>query len=304
MKEVILNNEVKMPIMGLGTWKSKPQEVYNAVRWALKLGITHFDCAFIYENEEEIGQALMDARIEDNVRREDLFVVSKLWNNMHNYEDVEEAIDESLKKLKLNYVDLYLMHWPVAQKKEAIMPAKDSDMLDFDEAPLSETWRGLENVYRKGKCKAIGVSNFGINKLKKIMEKAEINPMVNQVECHPYLRQDELLEFLEHNNIVMTAYSPIGGGNGELLGDEVINEIARKNNATPAEVCLAWNMKRGVVVIPKSVNEVHIRENIRALNIELDDDDMDKINEISINKRFLSADVFKIGAYENDEIFD
>lgn len=304
MKEVILSNEIKMPIMGLGTWKSRPQEVYNAVRWALKLGITHFDCAFIYGNEEEIGQALFDARVEDNIKREDLFIVSKLWNNMHLYDDVERAIDESLKKLKLDYLDLYLMHWPVAQKQESMIPAQVDDMLRLEDAPLSETWRGLEDVYRKGKCKAIGVSNFGVNKLKSLMEKAEINPMVNQVECHPYLKQNELLGFMRHNNIVMTAYSPIGGGKGELLADDTINKIARKNNITPAEVCLAWNIKRGVVVIPKSVNEVHIRENVRALNVEFDEEDMNEIEKIDVNKRFLKADVFKVGPYAEDDIFD
>ena len=303
MKNVVLNNGVKMPILGLGTWKSNPQEVYNAIRWALKLGITHFDCAYIYGNEKEIGQAFRDAMVEDNVKREDLFVTSKLWNNSHLYEDVEEAIDESLENMGLEYLDLYLMHWPVAQKKDSRMPLSDDDMLSLTDVPLSVTWKAMEEIYKKGKTKAIGVSNFGVNRLKDFMEKIEINPMVNQVECHPYLKQNELLEFLKHNNIVMTAYAPIGSGNDDLIEDEVIKKIAKRNGITEVEVCLAWNMKREVVVIPKSVNEKHIRENIKALNVELDEEDMREIDKIDKNERFLSADVFRIGAYKNEDIF-
>ena len=160
----------------------------------------------------------------------------------------------------------------------------------------------MEEVYKKGKARAIGVSNFGINRLKNLIEKVEINPMVNQVECHPYLQQNELLEFLEHNNIVMTAYAPIGSGHRDLLDNEVIKKIAKRNNISEVEVCLAWNMKRGVVVIPKSVNEKHISENIKALNVDLDDEDMKEIENIGKNERFLTADVFQIGVYENDDI--
>ena len=185
MKSVILNNEVKMPIMGLGTWKADKNSVYTTIRWALKLGYNHIDTAFIYDNEEEIGQALFDAMKEDGIKRQDLFVVTKLWNNYHLKEDVSEALNESLERLKLNYVDLFLMHWPVAQKKESIMPLEDDDMLSLSQAPIIDTWREMEALYHKGLAKAIGVSNFGVLRLKKLMEEAEINPMVNQVECHP-----------------------------------------------------------------------------------------------------------------------
>lgn len=303
MKSVILNNEVKMPIMGLGTWKADKNSVYTTIRWALKLGYNHIDTAFIYDNEEEIGQALFDAMKEDGIKRQDLFVVTKLWNNYHLKEDVSEALNESLERLKLNYVDLFLMHWPVAQKKESIMPLEDDDMLSLSQAPIIDTWREMEALYHKGLAKAIGVSNFGVLRLKKLMEEAEINPMVNQVECHPYLKQDELLKFCQDNNIVMTAYAPIGSGNKKLIEDEVIRDIARKNNVSLYQVLLSWNMNRGVVVIPKSQNIEHLKENLRALNLNLDAEDMARIENIDKNERFLSSDVFKIGPYKDEDIF-
>lgn len=228
MRFIKLNNETEMPIIGLGTWKSEPSEAYAAVRWALKLGYTHFDCAAIYNNEEAVGQAFADAMAEDGLKREDIFVTSKLWNNAHRAEDVAPALQETLTRLKLEYLDLYLMHWPVAQKKEALMPLTADDMLPLSEAPIADTWQAMEELYKEGKAKAIGVSNFGEKSLTELAMTSEINPMVNQVESHPYLPQEELLSYCQKNMIALTAYSPLGSGSSLMLDDPVIDRIAEK----------------------------------------------------------------------------
>lgn len=300
MRFVKLNNDVMMPIMGLGTWKSEPAEVYSAIRWALKLGYLHFDCAPIYGNEDVIGQAFYDAMSEDGLKREEFFVTSKLWNNAHKYEDVLPALKDTLHKLKLDYLDLYLIHWPVAQKKDALMPLTKDDMVPLSDVSIAETWEAMEDVYKQGLVKAIGVSNFGVKRLGELMEKAEINPMVNQVECHPYLQQNELLEFCKNNMIEMTAYSPIGSGTKDMLDDKVITEIAERLHVTNAQVMLAWNMAREVAVIPKSVKKEHLQENLGALNISLDSDDMTKITTIDKNERFILSDVFEVGGVYTD----
>ena len=303
MRFIKLNNETEMPIIGLGTWKSEPSEAYAAVRWALKLGYTHFDCAAIYNNEEAVGQAFADAMAEDGLKREDIFVTSKLWNNAHRAEDVAPALQEMLTRLKLEYLDLFLMHGPVAQKKEALMPLTADDMLPLSEAPIADTWQAMEELYKEGKAKAIGVSNFGEKSLTELAMTSEINPMVNQVESHPYLPQEELQAYCQKNMIALTAYSPLGSGSSVMLEDPVIDRIAEKNNATPAQILLAWNMQRGVAVIPKAVEEKHLRENLAALNVELDAGDMAAIASIGKNERFLTADVFEIGPYQGMDIF-
>lgn len=303
MQFIKLANETKMPILGLGTWKSAPTDVYGAVRWGLKLGYTHFDCAFIYNNEEAVGQALFDAMREDGLKREDIFVTSKLWNNAHKKGEVAAALKDSLARLKLEYVDLYLVHWPVAQKKEALMPLSADDMLSLKDVPLEETWEAMEDVYEAGLAKAVGVSNFGVNGLAKLMATAKINPMVNQVECHPYLAQNELKDFCDKNMIALTAYAPLGSGHMALLEDETVLKIAKKNKVQPAQVLLRWNMQRNVAVIPKAVEEKHLRENIGALNIELDGEDMEALSGLDKNERFLAGDVFRIGPYAQTDIF-
>lgn len=303
MRYIELNNDTKMPILGLGTWKSEPSEVYSAIRWALKLGYTHFDCASVYNNEDAIGQAFQDAMKEDDLKREDIFVTSKLWNNAHKKEDVAPALEETLDRLKLQYLDLYLIHWPVAQRKESVMPLSDNDMLPLSEVPLSETWGAMEVLYNSGKVKAIGVSNFGEKSLTELMMIAEINPMVNQVECHPYLPQNELVDFCHKNMIAVTAYAPLGSGSSIMLEDEVVVKIAEKNKATPAQVLLAYNMERGIAVIPKAVNEAHLRENLASLHVTLDEEDMEELSKIDKNERFLTGDVFEIGSYRNTNVF-
>lgn len=313
MKYAKLNTEAKIPLIGLGTWKSGAGEVYSAIRWALKLGYTHFDCASIYGNQTEIGQAFHDAFKEDNLKREDLFITSKLWNDSHAPEDVLPALKQTLHDLQCEYLDLWLMHWPIAQRKNTDTPASDTDIIPLAELPLEVTWAEMEKAYNSGLVKAIGVSNFGVKNLQRLLDNGSIAPAVNQVECHPYLQQTELLDFCNKNLIVMTAYSPLGSpdradalkrkNEPKLLEDKTISEIAARLNTTSAQVILAWLMQRGIVVIPKSVHENHLRENLAALNLTLDENDMQKINKLERNYRYLNAESFRFGGYTPENIF-
>ena len=307
MKYVKLNTGANMPAIGLGTWKSNNGEVYHAIRWALKLGYNHFDCADIYGNQEEIGQAFSDAFKEDNLKREDIFVTSKLWNNAHNPQDVLPALKQTLNELKLDYLDLWLMHWPVAQKKGTLVPTNDDDMISLQELPLSLTYKEMEKTQKDGLVKAIGVSNFGKNNLQHIIDECEIIPAVNQIELHPYLQQKELIEFCKKNMITITAYSPLGSGKHlnepNVLEDKIIKEIAQKLNITPAQVILSWHINQEIAVIPKSVHESRLRENIAALNILLDNDDIKKISSLNKNHRYIDGKAFAYKDYIAEQIF-
>lgn len=290
MKYVTLNTDYKMPVIGLGTWKSEDEKVYQAVRWAVKAGYQHVDCAAVYGNEATVGQALHDAVAEGDIERKNLFVTSKLWNTAHKPADVRPALEQSLKDLQTDYLDLYLIHWPIAEDPQS------GEILDI---PQEETWAEMEKAQKDGLVRSIGVSNFTQTKLKNLMDKAEIMPAVNQVEIHPYLAQNDLVEFCRNNQIVVTAYAPLGSGDrpdpmkeaGEpsLLADRVVADIAKKNKVTPAQVLIAWGLARGLVEIPKSVQFDRIEENLGALNVTLDADDMKRLNSIDETFRFITG---------------
>ncbi len=306
MNNKITSSLAKMPMIGLGTWMSTESALYNAVECALQTGYKHIDCAPIYGNQTVIGKALKDSFSKKIITREKLWVTSKLWNSFHAPEDVEDAIKNTLCELKLDYLDLFLIHWPIAFKKEVgLNRTNDSgDFVSLSQVPLTDTWQAMEELVKKGLCAHIGVSNFSISKIQDILKIATIKPYNNQVESHPFFAQDELLEFCNSNDIILTAYAPLGSGAGSalennenapnLLENKVICEIANKHHATPAQVALAWQINRRVVVIPKSTNEKRIKENFGALQLKLDIGDIEAIDQLNMNYRYYDGSFFNL----------
>ncbi|PZX47827.1 aldo/keto reductase [Algoriphagus chordae] len=315
MKNLIFKNGDKLPIIGLGTWKSKPGEVAQAVFWAIEAGYRHIDCAAVYQNENEVGAGIAKAIAEGLVKREELFVTSKLWNNAHKKEQVLPALEKSLADLKLDYVDLYLIHWPISFKAGVGFPGGREDYLTYEEVPISETWKAMQELKEKGLAKHIGVSNFNQNKLKEILELGGQSPEMNQVEMQPYLPQEGLVEFCIEHGILMTAYSPLGSPDSradkhaddpKLLVDPVVKEIADKHKVGAGQVLIAWSIARDIAVIPKSVHQERIIGNLASANINLDDHDMMELRDIGINHRFIDGSFFtgENSPYESSDLFD
>ncbi|MEK5069202.1 aldo/keto reductase [Sporosarcina sp. FSL K6-1508] len=260
-----LNNGVNMPWLGLGVFKvEEGQELVDAVKTAISHGYRSIDTAAIYGNEVGVGQGIRKALEETGIVRDDLFITSKVWNSELGYDTTIAAYEESLIKLGLDYLDLYLIHWPVAGK-------------------YKEAWRALETLYKEGRVKAIGVSNFQIHHLEKLMKDAEIKPMVNQVEYHPRLTQKDLQAFCQQYGIQLEAWSPLM--QGELLDNAELQEIAKKYNKSVAQIILRWDLQNGVVTIPKSTKEHRIVENASVFDFELTADDMRSIDSLNQNHR-------------------
>lgn len=257
-----LNNGVEIPQLGFGVFKSKPgKETYDAVRWALEAGYRHIDTAMIYRNEESVGMALADSGIP----REEIFVTTKLWNDDIRAHRTKDALAESLTRLNLSYVDLYLIHWPAEG--------------------FADAWAEMEALYDDGKMRAIGVSNFNIHHLEAILEGSTYIPSVNQIELHPRLTQQQLRDYCAEKNIAVEAWSPLGGTGGDLLAHPVLNDIADKYGVAPAQVVLHWDLQNGIIAIPKSIHQDRIAANLEIFGFELSDEDMTMIDNLNENKR-------------------
>ncbi|SDK48686.1 aldo/keto reductase [Sediminibacillus albus] len=260
-----LHNGVEIPSVGLGVYKvEEGNDVYQAVKSALEIGYRHIDTASFYQNEEGVGKAIKDSGIP----REEIFVTTKVWNDEQGFAEALEAFNRSLTKLGTDYIDLYLIHWPV--------PGKYKD-----------TWRALEKIYDEGKAKAIGVSNFLPHHLDDLMRDAQIKPMVNQIELHPKLSQVETREFCSQHHIAVEAWSPIG--KGRYLDHPMLQELAEKHQKSSAQVILRWHYQNGVIIIPKSVKANRQQENAQIFDFELTEKDIEQMNELDED--------FRLGAH-------
>ncbi|KAL2269374.1 hypothetical protein VTJ83DRAFT_1558 [Remersonia thermophila] len=277
-----LNNGLDIPAVGLGTWQSPPGAVRQAVVEALRAGYRLIDCAYCYANEEEVGQGLADAFAEGIVRREDVFVVTKVWATYTTR--CALGLDKSLKALGLEYVDLLLVHWPLLMNPEGNddrfpkLPNGERDIIRSHNHV--DTWKQMEQLLGSGKAKGIGVSNYSKRYLEQLLPHATVIPAVNQIENHPALPQQEIVDLCKEKGIHVMAYSPLGSTGGPLLTAEPVVQVAEKHGAKPAAVLLSYHLARGSTVLAKSVTPERIRENVDTL-LELDADDMQKLNDYS-----------------------
>jgi diketogulonate reductase-like aldo/keto reductase len=263
MNFVTLNNGLQMPQLGFGVWQVEDDQAAVAVAKAIEVGYTSIDTAMIYKNEKGVGRGLR----QTSVPREKLFITTKVWNSDQGYDNTLRAFDESLERLGLDYVDLYLIHWPTPQYDKYV-----------------ETYKALEKLYRDGRTKAIGVCNFEIEYLERLFQECEVKPVLNQIECHPYLAQNELKDFCAKHDIFVEAWSPLDQG-GEVLADEAILKIAQEHGKTPAQVVLRWHLQNNSIVIPKSVTPSRIEENFNVFDFELTASDMAAINSLNRDRR-------------------
>ncbi len=299
MKYFILPSGDRIPRLGLGTWKSDDGAAYKAIREAIRIGYRHIDCAARYGNEAEIGQALSDAISAGDVARDELWITSKLWCNAHRTDDVQPSLQQTLDDLQIDYLDLYLIHWPVAIKREVEFPSKAEDLVSLDEVPIKETWMALESCVDQGLAKYIGISNFKEETIQELLEYCRIRPLVNQVEAHPFLQQKELLSFCDRERIILTAYSPLGSKDrpARLIQDDEpmlmehpeVLDIAAQYGVSPAQILIAWAICRGTAVIPKSANPDRLFQNFRAGDLELACESMDRLAKLDRNYRFIDG---------------
>ncbi|XP_003743339.1 aldo-keto reductase family 1 member B1 [Galendromus occidentalis] len=296
--KIKLSDGHEMPILGLGTWKSAPGDVYKAVSHAIDVGYRHFDCALAYQNEHEVGKAIREKVHAGVIRREDIFVTSKCWNTFHSKERVIESFNKTMGDLDIGYLDLWLMHWPMGYEEGGpIFPLNEDKTTRISDVDFVETWKAMEEVSKStGKIRSLGLSNFNSEQVERILKEATIKPVMNQVECHPYLIQKKLKAFCEERGIKITAYCPLGSPDRAwatadeppLLEHPKIKEIGAKYGKTSAAVLLCFQIDRGVVVIPKSVTPARIEANLNVFDFKLTDEDIKTLEEFDRGYRFCS----------------
>ena len=274
----------RMPLLGFGTWKVPQSEASDIVYNAIKCGYRHIDGAAMYTNEEGVGRGIKRAIDEGLITRSDLFVTSKLNNTKHSAKDVEPACRQTLHDLGLEYLDLYLIHWPFSRPFGA-------DPATFVDVPVQETWAAMEDLVRKGLVRNIGVSNFTVAKLRPLLEHAKIRPAVNQVELHLRFQQEPLVAYCRENGITVTGYRPLcfveNGVN--LIDDVTVKKMAAKYGKSPSQIILAWGIQKGIVVIPKSARVDRMKENLGCLGIELAEEDMAELKKLDVHLRTCTA---------------
>lgn len=312
-----LHSGDRLPAVGFGLWKVAQPDVPGLVREAIQIGYRHFDSACDYGNEVQTGQGLKAALSSGACQREDLWITSKLWNTYHAKEHVRPAAERTLKDLGLDYLDLYLVHFPIAQKfvpfEERYPPAWFADpsapnpRMESARVPISETWGAMEQLVRDGLVKNIGICNFGTSLLRDLLSYAKIRPSVLQVECHPYLTQDKLLRFCQEEGIVYTGFSPLGAlsyfslgmaqKNESVLDEPVVLAAAQRAGRTPAQVVLRWGVQRGTAIVPKTSQRDRLRENLSLFDFQLSEAEMGAITALDRNRRFNDPGVFCEAAF-------
>lgn len=310
LEKVKFADGVEFPATGLGTFRSTDSvQLKTAIKTAISVGYRHFDCAWLYANEDVIGKALAESIAESNgaLKREDFFLVSKVWNTFHSKEQVGVALNKTLSDLNVDYLDLYLVHWPMGFKENTgeAFPKDSHGKTIYSDVNYLETYHALEDLKKAGKIKNIGVSNFNIEQLKDVLENCEIKPVNNQIEVNPYLQNDELIEFCQKNNIAVSCYGPIGAGQTDskkpglpvILENETLIKIAKKYNKSTAQVCLRWGLQRNLVMLPKSVTPSRITENFQVMDFSLTDEDMAEIKGINQNLRVYGVESLKNHKY-------
>ena len=312
-----LNDGNKIPVLGLGTWQSPKGQVYDAVTAAIEAGFRHFDCAYVYQNEEEIGSALSDAIKSGKVKREDLFVTTKCWLTFYSSDRVEKCLKRSLQKLQLDYVDLYLIHWPIGFRDDDdnLFPdAGDGNIATRSDIDYTDTWKGMEDVKSKGLAKSIGISNFTIEQIDNLLKTTSIVPSMNQIELHPLLTQKYLVNYCQSKGIGVTAYCPLGsspvaaakpGHSGieaerpSLLNDPRVNAIAEKYGKTSAQVLIKYHVQQGVICIPKSVTKERIIQNMAIFDFQLSPEDINQLDNMNTGYRFCKFNVQGLSNHPN-----
>nr|CAH8853012.1 unnamed protein product [Trichobilharzia regenti] len=291
MESLKMENGYSIPILGLGTWNSPPGEVGAAVKKALEIGYRHLDCAYVYNNEAEIGEALEESMKKLNLKREDIFITSKLWNTFFRPENVRKGCETTLKNLRLKYLDLYLIHWPVPfEPGKGNFPTKEDGQLCLDNVPHEKTWQEMEKLVDEGLVKSIGLSNFNKRQIENILKHCRIKPVNLQIEIHANFPNIKLVEYAQSIGMTVTAYAPLGSpahspGRTNLLTEAWVVAIAEHHKKTPAQVLIRYLIQRNLIVVPKSVTLKRIEENFQVFDFQLSKEEIKELNTKGLNER-------------------